>query len=154
MPFCHPRQVISVILSSLSSSWTWSSQSSFKRFCWTLSSQSFSVEPCRSCLSCTGASIRHLQGCFIIIAMAKELFTFKSGYVTKKIEVLRLKGGVQILLCGFCPEGRYPPPLYGQNFRQKKGYGFGGYPPLPLYGHSPENFSSKSAKSGVFWAKK
>ena len=42
------------------------------------------------------------------------------------------------------------PPLYGQNFRQKKGYG-----------HSPEKCSSKSAKNGVFcpkntcfWSKK
>ena len=25
-----------------------------------------------------------------------------------------------------------PPPLYGQNFQQKGGYGFGGYTPSPL----------------------
>ena len=54
-----------------------------------------------------------------------------------------------------------PPLLYGQNFRQKKGYGFGGYPPPPLYGHSPEKSSLKSAKNGdfcpkntCFWSKK
>ena len=34
----------------------------------------------------------------------------------------------------FVRKGGPPPPLYGQNFRQKKGYGFGGYPPPPLYG--------------------
>ena len=35
----------------------------------------------------------------------------------------------------------YPPlPLYGQNFWQKGGYGFGGYPPpLPLYGQNPQS---------------
>ena len=33
---------------------------------------------------------------------------------------------------------------------QKIGYGFGGYPPPPLYGFPPENFSSKRAKNCVF----
>ena len=77
------------------------------------------------------------------------------------LSYLEHKGRLQILLCGFCPLRGVPPPLYGQNFRQKKGYGFGGYPPLPLYGHSPEKCSSKSAKNGVFcpkntcfWSKK
>ena len=38
----------------------------------------------------------------------------------------------------FVRKGGYPP-LYGQNSRQKRSYGFGGYPP-PLYGFFPENF--------------
>ena len=32
-----------------------------------------------------------------------------------------------------------PPPLFGQNFRQKGGYGFGGYPRPPLYGQNPQS---------------
>ena len=31
------------------------------------------------------------------------------------------------------------PPPYGFFFRQKRSYGFGGYPPPPLYGFSPKN---------------
>ena len=46
-----------------------------------------------------------------------------------------------------------PSPLYGQNFRQKKSYGFGRYLPSPLYGFSPENFSSKRAKNVFFCSK-
>ena len=44
---------------------------------------------------------------------------------------------------------------------QKIGYGFGGYPPPPLYGFFSEKISSKSAKNGdfcpkntCFWSKK
>ena len=54
-----------------------------------------------------------------------------------------------------------PPPPLQTKILQKKSYGFGGYPPPPLYGHSPEKCSSKSARNGVFcpkntcfWSKK
>ena len=50
------------------------------------------------------------------------LFSFKLGRTSNTIlRILSVRG---------VP----PPPLYGQNFLQKKGYGFGGYPPPPLYG--------------------
>ena len=70
-----------------------------------------------------------------------------------------VRGNFKYYFADFVHKGG-PPPLYGQNFLQKKGYGFGGYPP-PLYGHSPEKSSSKSAKNGdfcpkntCFWSKK
>ena len=36
--------------------------------------------------------------------------------------------------------GYPPPPLYGQNFKQKGGYGFGGYPPPPLRTKSAKQY--------------
>ena len=46
-----------------------------------------------------------------------------------------------------------PPPLCGQNFRQKKVTDLGGTPPLPLYGHFPEIFLQKGLKI-MFFAQK
>ena len=41
------------------------------------------------------------------------------------------------------------PPLYGQNFLQKKGYGFGGYPP-PFTDIPPKNLLKKVLKMVIF----
>ena len=41
---------------------------------------------------------------------------------------------------GYGYGGYPPPPLYGQNFRQKGSYGFGGYPPPPLRTKSAKKY--------------
>ena len=48
--------------------------------------------------------------------------------------------------------GRGYSPLCRQNFR-KKSYGCGGYPPSPLYRHSPKKCSSKRTKNCVLCPK-
>ena len=77
-----------------------------------------------------------------IISRVGKLAKTKVNHVTK--------GGHQILLCGFCPLGGYPPSFTDKIFSKKKVTDLGGTPPHPLYGHSPEKCSSKSAKNGVF----
>ena len=66
-----------------------------------------------------------------IISRVGKLAKTKVNHVTK--------GGHQILLCGFCPLGGYPPSFTDKIFA-KKSCRFRGYPPSPLYGPSPENF--------------
>ena len=79
---------------------------------------------------------------------------------TNEILARLLREVVKYYFADFFRKGGTPPPLRTK-FSPKKSYGFGGYPPPPLYGHSPEKMSSKSAKNGVFcpkntcfWSKK
>ena len=71
-----------------------------------------------------------------------------------------IREGVKYYFADFVRKGGPPPPFTDKIFAKKK-LRIWGVPPLPLYGHSPEKCSSKSAKNGVFcpkntcfWSKK
>ena len=64
-----------------------------------------------------------------------------------------LREDIKYYFADFVRKGGTPPPVRTKNL-PKKNYGFGGFPPSPLYGHSSENFSSVSAKNNVFCQKK
>ena len=73
--------------------------------------------------------------------------------VTALAEIqLDIRGDFKYYFADFVRKGGTPPPLR-IFFRQKKSYGFGGYPPPPLYGLFPEKFSSKRARNGASCSK-
>ena len=68
---------------------------------------------------------------------------------------------IKYYFADFVRKGGTPPPFTDKIFSKKKVTDLGGTPPPPLYGHSPEKSSSKSAKNGdfcpkntCFWSKK
>ena len=53
----------------------------------------------------------------------------------------------------FVRKGGTPPSLYGFFSRQKRSYGFGGYPPPPFTDFSPKKILQKGLKFVVFLLK-
>ena len=66
-----------------------------------------------------------------LFVLQTKIFPACSFELASFLHVTSLREVVKYYFADFVRKGG-TPPLYGQNFRPKKSYGFGGYPPPPL----------------------